>query len=808
MSPIWQSLLANLALVSSLLVAWDLASDLTDRLPQRTQSLLLGVILCFGTLVSMASAQQFVTGFFFDLRSPLVAAAAFFGGWPAALIAAAGAIAYRLHLGGLGTASGVMGIFLAAALGLAWHNIAENRGRTLATIFGLGLSLALASLINLFTVTAEIRASLIEKSTVPVFFLTLLSTVIIGVLLDRQIRRRELSTANMIYSAMVRELPDCLNMKDLDGRFLAANPATASLMRAGSVENLIGKTDFDFYPRDLADQFRKDELAALQSGFTLRIDQPATFPDGREGWLSTAKTPFRDQSGRVAGLITYNRDVTDQKRSAQLKDEFISTVSHELRTPLTSIRGSLGLISAGVTGELPPKAANLIKIAHANSERLVHLINDILDIEKIESGKMSFQISRMPVRPLVEQAIAASSNYMSDKNVRIVLVDDAPRAEANVDPDRLHQVLANLLSNAIKFSPADETVAVRFERRPKDMLRISVSDRGEGIPEAFRDRIFGKFEQADASSTRAKGGTGLGLSIVKMIAEKFGGSVSFDSEEGKGTTFHVDLPEARAEKARTHEVNGVAALDDRMRVLICEDEADISAVIAALLDAEGFSSDVAPDIASAKALLKARSYAALTLDIKLAGESGITLFRDVRASSLNSDVPVIVISAVADEARRSLNGSAVGIIDWLEKPIEPERLHAALGKIVNSKVDRRPKILHVEDDEGVLAVMSEGLGSDASVTFARTLQEARNAVTRDRFDLVILDIGLPDGSGLDLLSDLPHETAVMVFSAAEFDGQLGDQVKMVMTKTKASELDVARLVRAFLPAAQGGSATA
>ena len=364
----------------------------------------------------------------------------------------------------------------------------------------------------------------------------------------------------------------------------------------------------------------------LQSGVVQRLEQPALFSDGSQGWLSTVKAPFTDEAGRVVGVITYNRDISDQKRIAQLKNEFISTVSHELRTPLTSIRGSLGLIAAGVAGELPPKAANLVKIAHTNSERLVLLINDILDMEKIESGKIAFEMRPMPVRPIVEQAIAASSNYLPERQIRLLLVDDAPRAAANIDPDRLHQVLTNLLSNAIKFSSVGETVTVNLARRRGGLLRISVVDRGAGIPEAFRGRIFGKFEQADASNTRGRGGTGLGLSIAKAIIEKLGGVITFETQEGAGTAFHVDLPETSRQAAAPAPPSGQpGSLDHRNRVLICEDEADISAVIAALLDADGFSSDVAPDIASAKTLLETRDYVALTLDIKLAGESGITL---------------------------------------------------------------------------------------------------------------------------------------------------------------------------------------
>lgn len=798
MTEIWHSLLANLALVSILVVAWDLVADFTGRLSRRMQSLLLGVVMCVGAITSMATALS-VSGFVVDLRAAFIAAAAFFGGWPAMLIATGGSIAYRIHLGGQGASIGVMGILITAVVGIAWHHIVAARSRTMYDIFGLGVSVALAGLITLLVIPAQVITGLVQQSTFPSLVFRFLSTIIIGVLLDRQQRRRDLLMSNMTYRAMVRELPDCLNIKDVDGRFIAANPATAEMVRAASVEELIGKTDFDFYPKEVAERFRQDEMGALEAGQTLRIDQPALLPDGRQGWLYTLKAPFRDESGKIVGVITYNRDITEQKRTAQLKNDFISTVSHELRTPLTSIRGSLGLIAAGVAGELPPKAANLVNIAHTNSERLVLLINDILDIEKIESGVITFKIRQMPVRQVLEQAIAASSNYMADSRIRIVLVDDAPRAEANIDPDRLHQVMANLLSNAIKFSHTDGTVTVKLQRRDRDMLRLSVVDQGAGIPEAFRSRIFGKFEQADASSTRKIGGTGLGLSIVKAIAEKLGGAVSFETEEGKGTSFHVDLPEAHRQAEKPVLVERRARKrDSRLRVLICEDEPDVAAVIATLLDAEGFSSDVAPDIETATALLSSRDYVALTLDIKLAGESGIKLFHDIRASPVNSDIAVIVISAVADEARRSLNGSAVGIVDWLEKPVDSKRLHDALAKIVGRRIEPKPQILHVEDDEGVLAVLSAGLGSSVSITAAKTLQEARQAVARHRFDLVILDIALPDGSGLDLLVDLPLETAVIVFSAAELDQKLGDRVQAIMTKTRASEIDVAKLVRSML----------
>jgi PAS domain S-box-containing protein len=804
MSQIWQTLFTNLALVAIVVVAWDLLEDKTARYSARVQAVLLGLVMGGGAVASMAMARPIVPGFIVDLRSPLVAASAFFGGVPAVLVSAAAAIAYRVYLGGWGVGVGVLSILIAATVGMVCCWSVRSRQKTMFDIFGFGIAVGLGAFLGLLTIPSSVRDELLPRTLLPLTSLALVSAVMIGTLLHRQQRRRELANTNMVYRAMVRELPDCLNVKDLEGRFIAANPATAALMRAASVEDLIGKTDFDFYPGTLAEAFRMDELAMIESGEIRRLDQPALFPDDSRGWLSTLKVPFRDETGRIVGIITFNRDISDQKRIAQLKNEFISTVSHELRTPLTSIRGSLGLIAAGVTGELPAKAANLVRIAHTNSERLVHLINDILDMEKIESGKMVFEMRPVPIRPLVEQAIAASSNYLPERKIKLLLVDDAPRAEANVDPDRLHQVLSNLLSNAIKFSPVGDSVTVCLARRDRSGLRISVLDNGPGIPEAFRGRIFGKFEQADASSTRDKGGTGLGLSIVKAIVDRLGGSVAFDSREGAGTAFHVDLPEVPSTAAAGAGQHRSVPSDDRSRVLVCEDEADVARVIAALLDAEGFSSDLAPDIVSAKGLLQTRDYVALTLDIKLAGESGIKLFRDIRSSKTSPDIPIIVISAFADETKLALNGTAVGIVDWLEKPVDPERLHAALGRIVALRDDRRPLVLHVEDDESVLAVISEGLGSDVSVRSARTLQEAQALIAQIRFDLVILDIRLPDGSGLDLLADLPLKTAVIVFSAVEVDQKLGSRVKAVMTKTKASELDVARLIKSLLPQAGSG----
>jgi signal transduction histidine kinase len=225
-----------------------------------------------------------------------------------------------------------------------------------------------------------------------------------------------------------------------------------------------------------------------------------------------------------------------------MKNEFISVVSHELRTPLTSIRGSLGLIAGGATGVLPEKAKSMIDVAVRSTDRLVRLINDILDIEKIESGKMKFVLKPLEIESVVEQAIESTRAYGERLGIPFVLGSRLPGARIYADLDRLIQVLANLLSNAAKYSPSQGSVTVSLSRR-SGMIRVAVTDTGPGIPEEFQGRIFQKFSQADSSDTRQKGGTGLGLNISKAIIEKHGGTIGFTTQKGAGTTFYFELPE-------------------------------------------------------------------------------------------------------------------------------------------------------------------------------------------------------------------------------------------------------------------------
>jgi PAS domain S-box-containing protein len=245
----------------------------------------------------------------------------------------------------------------------------------------------------------------------------------------------------------------------------------------------------------------------------------------------------RDGQPFYIGLV---RDITERKRLEQMKRDFIATVSHELRTPLTSIRGALGLVASGVLAAEPERAAQLIGIAHKNSERLTNLINDLLDMEKIAAGGMRFDMRAQPLMPLIEQSIESMRPYGEPRGVSFNLLARVDDASVCVDAQRLMQVMANLLSNAAKFSPSGGQVEISVTRRDA-WLRVAVRDHGGGIPADFHAHIFNKFCQADAADSRSSGGTGLGLAISKELVEHMHGRIGFESREGDGATFHVDL---------------------------------------------------------------------------------------------------------------------------------------------------------------------------------------------------------------------------------------------------------------------------
>jgi PAS domain S-box-containing protein len=249
---------------------------------------------------------------------------------------------------------------------------------------------------------------------------------------------------------------------------------------------------------------------------------------------------IQTDEGGVDGGVAIMEDVTEEKKVERLKSEFVSTVSHELRTPLTAIRGAVGLLNEGVAGKLSNEARKLTEISEVNTNRLLMLIDDILDISKIELGELSFDFHLIDVRGFLEEVVRVMETYAKQHNVKLVLKRYCSDVYVNADHDRLMQVMYNLISNAVKFSPPDSKVIVSMAC-PDEGVRISVADSGPGIPEEFQDIIFNRFTQYDSSDSKRTGGTGLGLNIAKALVEKHNGEIGFNTGED-GTTFYFILP--------------------------------------------------------------------------------------------------------------------------------------------------------------------------------------------------------------------------------------------------------------------------
>lgn len=342
---------------------------------------------------------------------------------------------------------------------------------------------------------------------------------------------------------------------DCNGYISAFNKGAENMLGYSRAEMVAKQTPLVLHLRHEVES-RAEELSAIHGrsvqGFRVFVETAEQQGSESMEWTYVRKdgglvtvrlvvTLMHDADGAIIGYLGIAEDITDRKRMDQMKSEFISTVSHELRTPLTSISGALSLMVGGAFGELPDKAQKMLMTADRNSKRLSHLINDLLDIEKITVGKMHYDMQTHYLMPLLSQALEVNRHYGSERDVHLLLTGNAPDARVHIDSQRLMQVLSNLLSNAIKFSPMSDVVTLNVHVEDKKVI-VSVSDNGPGIADSFRSRIFQRFAQADSSDTRAKEGTGLGLAITRELLERMGGIIDYESILGNGSRFFFELP--------------------------------------------------------------------------------------------------------------------------------------------------------------------------------------------------------------------------------------------------------------------------
>lgn len=496
----------------------------------------------------------------------------------------------------------------------------------------------------------------------------LLSLTVRYILISR-LKSDHLKASEETFRAAMEYASIGMALISLDGKWLAVNQAICQSL--GYTEKELQAIDFQkiTHPEDLKKDL--DYLHQMLRGEiqTYQMEKRYFNKDGHIIWVLLSVSLARYANGQPKHFISQIQNITQQKEIDRLKGEFISVVSHELRTPLTAIRGSLGLIMGTMAKELSEKVSRLINIAHENSERLILLINDILDIDKIASGQMRFNLKEEAVAPILQKAIEANQAYADKYHVHIQLKPVDHHLKIHVDADRLIQILSNFLSNAAKFSHKNGIIEVSAHLI-KNKVRISVQDFGVGMPDEFLGRVFERFSQADTSISREKGGTGLGLSISKEMIEHMSGQIGFETKLGKGSTFWAEFP---------------------------------------------------------------------------------TVIKEYE--------PITPLSHGADQ--------------------------------FSEQTEPLPRILHIEDDNSLIRFFSDALHNKAELISANTLAQANSLLQDQEFSLIILDLGLPDGSGIDFLNDLYNtshkHTPVVILSATEAPQHIKDKVLASIVKSRMSE---------------------
>lgn len=476
-------------------------------------------------------------------------------------------------------------------------------------------------------------------------------------------------------------------------------------------------------------------------------------PDGRVFPILASGAPLRNELGHVAGAVVAFQDISRLREVDRMKDEFVSIVSHELRTPLTSIRGSIQLV-LGEPGSVPDfEHRSLLQIALNNCERLVRIINDILDVSKIESGNLPLQKKAVNVAELVRQSIDVVAGAARNANVRLEARVPADIRSAMVDPDRIIQALVNLLSNAVKFAPTESTVTVKATGT-EHTVTIAVSDQGEGIAPENLNRLFRKFQQLDSSSSRRRGGTGLGLAITKALVEQHGGRISVDSELNKGTRFSFTLPAATPEEAAAvapvvANRDGSARLAAR-RILIVDDDDDFRALLRVQLSKAGYQVLDARDAASALQIARTARPDVITVDLLMPDVNGWAFIDKLREEQSLANIPIVVVSGaegVKKDGRLPLDVSVVAKGEGSDRLLREISL-ALAGR-------RGATILVAEDDADLREVLTSSLSRNGHrVIPARDGAEALAAIEREHVDLLVLDLVMPNIDGFEVLARL------------------------------------------------------
>ena len=614
--------------------------------------------------------------------------------------------------------------------------------------------------------------------------------VLIRDITERKQSQRELQESEERYRTLFENSPDFIAQLNREGRFISANSAMAKSVGM-SVGELVGKNISEVIPKEVAqariEMFRK----VLNEG----LIQP--FEDERQGrYFHSIMVPLQTE-GKEETLQVISRDVTERKRMEQrleqnleelqatyqklqevdkMKDSFLSTVSHELRTPLTSIKGFAEIL---LTYEEDRETQReFLTIINEESERLTRLINDFLDISRIEAGRMQWQTTRLAIPEIIETAINATQALYKEKNqkVEVDLERDLPSVWS--DSDRLVQVITNVLSNAIKFTPDGGEIRVAAQLLKSDegenapsMIRVSVSDTGIGIAPEDYEKIFEKFKQVGDTLTDRPKGTGLGLPICKEIVEHYGGKIWVESELDKGSTFYFTLPVREEAEVETPEVEDkiVTTVEGSKTILVVDDEANVRRFLKHELTNVGHRVVEASGGKEAIDLAKEYHPDLITLDIIMPDINGFDVTAVLKNDPGTKDIPILILSVVGDKER----GYQLGASDYVTKPFNSTLL---IGKITQLLGRTQKKVLVADDDKSLVKALEFELKKRGfSVCAAYDGKEALKMVEGNQPDLIVLDIVMPEIDGYEVMKILKGnpDTAnipIIVLTGVEIDG--------------------------------------
>ena len=671
----------------------------------------------------------------------------------------------------------------------------------------------------------QVRMSIAAALTTCVVGLTVLGGagwVIAGQFKARRAIEEALAKSRADLQGVMDNSPMGILLKDMSGRYILLNQPMKPLLGAEPAA-CVGKTPEELFPRDRAELIRREDAELLAQGTAQEIDFELTDDHGVHRTMRTVKFPLRDANGKIYAIGGISADITGRQRmegqlrkalaaaesASRTKSQFLANMSHELRTPLNSIIGFSEILSDRLFGPLNEKQAQYTNNILTSGRHLLLLINDLLDLAKIEAGKLRLDLESVVVSELLIESTVLARGLAERKGVALDILPVDEELGARVDPARMKQIIYNLLSNAVKFTPKGGRVTVTAERvvrpmgpdrggpvgfaphsiLPGEWLRLTVTDTGIGIASDNLERIFAEFEQVDSTYSRQQEGTGLGLALTRKLAHLHGGAVWAESSGNvnQGSAFTVLVPlhgrvgmgtatspsDAAPSPPLMDDVSGPPRNQERPLILVVEDDLQACHLMREHLHAGGYDMAHAGTGEEALRLADSLRPAAITLDILLPDSNGMDVLARLKATRSTSHIPVVIVT-VTDE--RPL-GLSLGAAEFFVKPVSAEKLLDALARARAASPREIEDVLVVDDEESVRVSVEAALAPRGfTVRTASSGEGALRLVAEKAPDVAIVDLTMPGMSGFELVNRLRQDPAtrrvpIFIYTAKDLSAE-------------------------------------